>query len=140
MSRGLSAALCLLALLQPAGAFAQLDTDEAWIRHLPPAVPVRAGYLVLTNPTPQPITIVAAESPAFARVEFHRSVEHDGKMQMRRVESIRIEPGASLALEPGGLHLMLFEPRLKLGPGELVELELRLDDGRVLRLEMPVRR
>lgn len=132
--------LLLLAILLPAGARAQLDADEAWIRHLPPAVPVRAGYVVITNPSSRPITIVAAASPAFARVEFHRSVERDGKMQMQRVESVTIDPGARLAFEPGGLHLMLIEPRSKLGPGDLVEVELRLDDGRVLRIEMPVQK
>lgn len=132
--------LLLLAILLPAVARAELDADEAWIRHLPPAVPVRAGYVVITNPSPEAVTIVAAGSPAFARVEFHRSVERDGKMQMQRVESVTIEPGGRLAFEPGGLHLMLIEPRSKLEPGDLVELELRLDDGRVLRLEMAVQR
>ncbi len=140
MSRGLPAALWLLALLLPAGASAQLDAEQAWIRNLPPAVPVRAGYVVITNPTSQPITIVAAASPAFARVEFHRSVERDGKMQMLAVDSVTIEPGARLAFEPGGLHLMLIEPRSTLKPGDLVELELRLDNGHVLQLEMAVQR
>ncbi len=130
--------LLLLAILLPASAGAELDADEAWIRHLPPAVPVRAGYVVITNPSSKPVTIVAAASPAFARVEFHRSVERDGQMQMQRVESVTIEPGARLAFEPGGLHLMLIEPRSKLKPGDLVELELRLDDGQILRLEMAV--
>ncbi len=132
--------LLLLAIMLPAGAAAQLDADDAWIRHLPPAVPVRAGYVVINNPSSRPITIVAAASPAFARVEFHRSVEHDGKMQMQRVETVTIEPGGRLAFEPGGLHLMLIDPRAKLRPGDVVEVELRLDDGRVLRLEMPVQR
>ncbi len=132
--------LLLLATLLPAGARAQLNANDAWIRHLPPAVPVRSGYVVITNPSSRPITIVAAESPAFARVEFHRSVERDGKMQMQRVESVTIEPGARLAFEPGGLHLMLIEPRRSLKSGDLVELALRLDDGRVLRLEMTVQR
>lgn len=132
--------LLLIAILLPAGARAELDAADAWIRHLPPAVPVRAGYVVITNPSSQPITIVGAESPAFARVEFHQSVERDGKMQMQRVESVTIEPGARLAFEPGGLHLMLIEPRRSLKPGDLVELSLRLDDGHVLRLEMAVHR
>ncbi len=130
--------LLLLAIVLPTGALAQLDADDAWIRNLPPAVPVRAGYVVITNPTSKPITIVAAASPAFARVEFHQSVERDGKMQMQRLESITIEPGARLAFEPGGLHLMLIEPRAALKPGDRVELELRLEDGQVLRLEMAV--
>ena len=132
--------LLLLAIVLPFGAPAQLDAEDAWIRQLPPAVPVRAGYVVITNPTAKPITIVAAASPAFARVEFHESVERDGKMQMQRVESITIEPGARLAFEPGGLHLMLIEPRETFKPGDVVEVELRLEDGRVLRLEMPVHR
>ncbi len=35
---------------------------------------------------------------------------------------------------------MLIEPRRSLKSGDLVELALRLDDGRVLRLEMAVQR
>ena len=132
--------LLLLAILLPAATRAELATDDAWIRHLPPAVPVRAGYVVISNPSSRPVTIVAAASPAFARVEFHRSVERDGKLQMERVESVTIAPGARLAFEPGGLHLMLIEPRARLRPGDRVELELRTDDGRVLRLDMAVQR
>lgn len=132
--------LLLFAILLPAGASAQLDADDAWVGHLPPAVQVRAGYVVINNPSTRPNTIVAAESRAFARVEVHRSVERDGKLQIQRVDSVTIEPGSRLAFEPGGLHLMSIDPRAKLGPGDVVEVELRLDDGRVLRLEMPVQR
>lgn len=67
-----------------------------------------AGYLTLTNHGDTPLTLVGAESPATRAIEFHR-IDRDGDMvRMRRMAQLVVEPGATVRLEPGGLHLMLF--------------------------------
>ena len=138
MSRWLSLPLLLLALLIPASAFAELDVSDARIKNLPPTMPVRAGYMTLHNPGPQSVTIAAVQSDAFASVEIHRSYMQDGMMRMDRVDSLTIEPGATVRLTPGGLHLMMMQPAEATKPGDSIEIVLKFDDGTGQRLTLEV--
>jgi copper(I)-binding protein len=138
MSRWLSLPLLLLALLIPASAFAELDVSDARIKNLPPTVPVRAGYMTLHNPGPQSVTIAAVQSDAFASVEIHRSYMQDGMMRMDQVDGLTIEPGATVRLAPGGLHLMMMQPAEATKPGDSIEIVLKFDDGTGQRLTLEV--
>ena len=128
----------LLALLLPFNAFAELDITQARIKNLPPSVPVRAGYLSIHNPAQFSVSIVSIRSEAFASVEIHRSVMKDGMMSMEPVDRLTIEPGASLQLAPGGLHLMMMHPVEATRPGDDLEIILQLGDGSEQRLMMKV--
>ena len=66
--------LLILLLIFPGAAFAGLDIDDAWIKNLPPAVPVRAGYMTIRNAQANAISIVAIRSDAFASVEIHQTI------------------------------------------------------------------
>ena len=135
---GMPRLVLFLALLLPLNAFAELDIAEARIKNLPPSVPVRAGYLSIHNPAEFSVSIVAIRSDAFASVEIHRSVMKDGMMSMEPVDRLTIEPGTSLQLAPGGLHLMMMHPVEATRPGDNIEVILQLDDGSEQRLMMKV--
>ena len=135
---GMSRLALLLALLLPFNAFAELDITQARIKNLPPSVPVRAGYLSIHNPAQFSVSIVSIRSEAFASVEIHRSVMKDGMMSMEPVDRLTIEPGASLQLAPGGLHLMMMHPVEATRPGDDLEIILQLGDGSEQRLMMKV--
>lgn len=109
---------------QPAADCAELDVSEAWIREMPPGPQVTAGYLVLNNNDNQAITVDRFSSPAFARVELHESIQTDGMMQMRKMDALHIPGTEGLALQPGGWHLMLFEPKQTLKAGQTLPLTL----------------
>ena len=134
----ISRILLILVLLLPAGAFAELEISEARIKNLPPTVPVRAGYMTIHNSSPMAVSIVAIRSDAFASVEIHRSVMQDGMMRMDLVDNLQIDPGASLQLAPGGLHLMMMQPVQPTQPGDEIEIILQLDDGSEQQLTMKV--
>ena len=70
------------------------------------AVQVAGGFLTLSNAGDSPVTLLGVESDAARRVEIHRSEVVDGMMTMTRQDGIEIAPGETLALEPGGLHVM----------------------------------
>ena len=135
----LGVAILALMLLSPPAVGYQLRVDDAWIRHLPAAAPVRAGYLTLFNPLSQPVRIVAAHSPDFAAVEFHHSVMRDGMMAMQQLAELEVGPAAALRLEPGGLHLMLLHPAEPGKPGETRRISLEYDDGTVQVLVFEIR-
>ncbi len=130
----------LLALLLPATGFAQLEFSDAWIKNLPPAVPVRAGYLTIHNPRSRAVSIVALRSEAFASVEIHRTRMQDGMMRMDPVPNLTIAPGETVHLAPGGLHLMLMQPAQPTRPGEIHRITIEFDDGSMQTLELTVRK
>lgn len=83
-----------------------------------------AAYAVIHNDAQTEDRIVAARSPAFGRIELHTHNMVDGVMQMRKVEAIVAPAQGKVALEPGGLHIMLFEPKKALKKGDLFDMVL----------------
>jgi copper(I)-binding protein len=130
----------LLLLLVPVVAFAELDISDAWIKNLPPAVPVRAGYMTIYNPQSKAASIVGLRSESFASVEVHRTLMQDGMMRMEAVPELTVNPGETVQLAPGGLHLMLMQPVEPTRPGEVHRIVIEFDDGSQQNLEMTVRK
>jgi copper(I)-binding protein len=120
-------ALCLL----PAVALAAepLTIEDAWVRALPPTQPTTAAYMTLTNPGAGPVEVRGASAEITDRVEIHTVEEVDGMMRMRQLPSLTVAAGETVALEPGGAHLMLFGLDHMPAPGESVRLCLQLASG-----------
>lgn len=121
----------LLALVTQAVPAAGLEVHGARAPVPPPGTPVMAGYLELENTDGDAVTVTGGASPAFARITLHRSVDKDGMTTMEPVDRLRVAPGARVALAPGGLHLMMFGPRIRLRPGDIIELRLHTGAGPV---------
>ncbi|MEE2023302.1 MULTISPECIES: copper chaperone PCu(A)C [Alkalimonas] len=137
---------CLLLLLHPAIATqpVSIEADDVLVRVPMPGRTVTAGYLTLRNNSTQMRQLVAVQSDAFNRIELHTHTHVDGMMRMVQVDAIDIAAAGETVLQPGGLHLMLFEPTTSLEENELVTLQLQFDDGTQLqvdaRLVLPPRR
>ncbi len=109
-----------------------IRAESAWVRAAPPGAMMLAGYMSLRNDGRLPMRFVSAQSDAFGMVELHKSLLVDGVSTMRPAGGQVIPAGGSLRLEPGGMHLMLMEPRHELKAGEQVRFRLHFADGRVL--------
>lgn len=114
--------------------------EDAWVRAAPPGSSVFAAYLTLHNDSREPRVLVSVSSPQFARAELHRSTVSDGVARMEAVERVEIPARGSVALEPGGLHLMLIDPQAEVRDGGTADLVLGFADGWTLELTVPVRR
>ena len=136
----MSRLLLILLLILPGSAVAELDIRDAWIKNLPPAVPVRAGYMTIRNAQANAVSIIAIRSEAFASVEIHRTIAEDGMMRMESVPTLVIEPDSSVQLAPGGLHLMMMNPTEATRPGDLLQIVIELDDGSTQSLNMTVKK
>jgi hypothetical protein len=138
---------CLLVLLAiaiaPACAKERSDcmpvVRDGWIRLVPGGMPMQAGFGRIDNPCAMPATIIGAKSAAHASTELHETRIVDGVNRMRAEPELRIAPNDEVILKPGGLHLMLMDPRAPLKAGSMVAIEFPLQDGRVLRGEFVVR-
>lgn len=134
--RAWARALLTGTLLVSCGA-GELRVEDAYVVPSPAGSGPAGGFLIVSNTTASARALLGADSDEAARVELHRSWIEDGVARMAPVESAEIDPGGTLRLEPGGLHLMLFA----LAPGDdgRVRLRLRFDDGSVLPVEAALR-
>ena len=119
----------------PSGA---LVTSEAWVRQVPPAARMTAGYLKVRNTGTEPVVLVGAASPLFNAVEIHGTVTVDGMARMRQQESVTIPPGETVSFEPGGLHLMLMQAVDQIPAQGQVPLSLLLADGESIEVVAPI--
>lgn len=142
--RGLSGLALALLLAMPAAAAPPgvraapppgMSVQGAWMRYLLPGIPA-GGYLVLRNGGTAPAVLTGASSPACGSLMLHESAEASGMAMMRTVPGIAVPAGGSVALAPGGYHLMCMAPKMK--PGESVSVTLRFEDGSSLTVAMPV--
>ncbi len=134
----LALSLCLLSLSACARDCAP-QVRDGWVRMPPGDMPMMAGFGRIENRCPTPATIVSASSPAFGDTSLHETRIVDGVSRMRAVPDLRIAPDDAAVLKPGGLHLMLMQPRAPLKAGSRVAIEFRLQDGRTLLGEFEVR-
>ena len=126
--RNLLAIFFLLAA-GPAPAADTLVVSNAWIREAPPTSHVLAGYVTLTNTGSEPVVITGVSGPDFSSVEIHSTEIRDGVARMLRHPTLEIGAGASVVLEPGGMHFMLFNPVRPLSAGDTSTLTLTGEPG-----------
>jgi len=134
-------ALCLfMAIAGTTQAGPTMDVTGGWVREAPPTSRVLAGYMQINNLTEHDLTVTGISSPDFDSAELHRTVVEDGVARMLPVPELLIPSGGSVLLEPGGLHLMLFDPIRQLHEGDSVTLVLHRSDGICNTLPVPVLR
>ena len=122
----------------PAPAVTGPAISAAWVRQVPPAARMTAGYLSIFNPGPEALVIVGAESPSFGSIEVHGTIMVDGVARMRHQASVTVPAGETVRFEPGGLHLMLMQPVNGVPSSGSIELALLLEDGERLEFRAPV--
>ena len=136
----LVALLCVLMSVLPVRAEADLVVSDAWIREAPPGTTVLAGYLKITNRGTSHATVTGVSADDFGSIEIHRTVMENGVARMLSARQLEIPAGESFVLEPGGYHLMLFDPVRPLVAGDSVELLLQIRNGACLAVNAPVAR
>lgn len=132
--------LCVSATSAVAAEPACVTLREGWVRLPPGAMPMAAGYGRIHNGCRSAVVVVGAGSKAFGDVSLHETTLVDGVSRMRAVERLPIAAGGSVALAPGGLHLMLMQPEIALKEGAQLPLRLSLEDGRKVDGSLQVRR
>ncbi|MDX1518813.1 MAG: copper chaperone PCu(A)C [Gammaproteobacteria bacterium] len=134
--------LCRLLILQfllvEVAFTAGLVISGARINESPPTIQVMAGYMTISNPTADDIEIRSLSSPGFERVEIHETRMENDVARMVRQESLVVEAGTSVNLEPGGRHIMFMDPEKPLRAGDRVTLFMQLSDGSEVQQEMNV--
>lgn len=115
-----------------------VTVSGAWIRLLPGDLPL-AGYFTLHNNGTTPVKLTGATSPAFKRIELHRSMTMHGMDEMKPVKTAVAPAKSALTFAPGGYHLMMWRSR-PLKAGTRVPVTLDLANGQHVKVEFIIKR
>ncbi|SFK80380.1 DUF1775 domain-containing protein [Methylorubrum salsuginis] len=98
-----------------------LAVESPWLRATPGGAKVAGGYVTVRNTGTEPDRLTGATIARAGRGEIHSMSTENGVMKMAPVEGgLSIAPGESVALKPGGLHLMFLDLSDGLRAGESV--------------------
>lgn len=98
-----------------------------------------AAYLTLSNKGTQSDRLVSAVSPQAKQLELHAHTKTaDGMMRMRQLDFIELPSGATIALVPGGLHIMVKQVNPGIKIGDRVDVDLKFASGLSASLKLPV--
>ena len=105
-----------------------IHIKDAWLRPAPAGMSMTGGYLVITNTARKGVRLRSASSPDATAVTLHRSVVSGGIARMESLpRGLDIAPGASIAFQPGGNHLMLDGLKHPLKIGDKLTITLSFD-------------
>jgi periplasmic copper chaperone A len=105
-----------------------------------PTAPTAAAYMLITNASGAPDRLIGVEGDAARRIELHMHSLEDGVARMREVEGgIALPPGETVALERGGLHVMLMGLTGPLEERAAVDLTLVFEAAGRIPVSLPVR-
>jgi periplasmic copper chaperone A len=130
--------LCLFSVQLLADS-SKVEFSNGWIKQLPPVVPMRAGYVKITNSSKQDVSITGMQSDAFETVEMHETTMKDGVMKMVQRESWVIPANGSIELKPGSKHIMLINPIHPLAIGDKVDLIVTFSDLKAQKIQLEVK-
>ena len=104
-----------------------LTIDSAWAR---PSIGTRgnsAAYMVIKNKGPAD-RLIAASPPQAGKVELHTHIREGDIMRMRQVEGGGPVPAqGSVALKPGGYHVMIMKLNAPIEKGGMLPLTLTFE-------------
>jgi copper(I)-binding protein len=131
--------LVALAWLTPLVGLAQprISISAAWVRATPPGATNAAAYFEITNDGPAD-RLVGVSSVAAHELQLHMNAEEHGMQHMQRLAEIAVPEHGTVALSPGGLHVMLLGIAAPLRPGDHVTMTLHFTNAGDVDIDVPV--
>ncbi len=116
-----------------------LEIEHPWSREAPAGARVAGGYFVVKNTGSAPDRLVSVTSDISAKAEVHEMAVSDGVMTMRPVEGgLEIPAGGTVALKPGGYHLMFMDLKQRPKKGETFPATLTFEKAGAVTVELAV--
>lgn len=116
-----------------------LTLSHAFTRAMPPTAKAGGGYVTITNTGSEADRLIAVSSPAAPVVQLHQmKMDGDVMMMSELPDGIVIPAGGSVALAPGGLHIMFMQVPTPFAEGDTVSVTLTFEHAGKIDLELPV--
>jgi len=133
---GLAAGI-VAAFALPSLALADATVRDAFARATPPNAQNGAAYATISSETGDRLLSVA--TPAARMAQIHDTAVTDGVAKMREMEGgLEIPAGQSVALNPGGKHIMLMGLTGPLVEGAEITLTLTFEKAGAIEVSAPV--
>lgn len=115
---------------------ADLEIKTPWVRSTVEGQPATGAFMELSSPSG--VTVVGAVSPVAGIVEVHEMKMDNGVMKMRALPQLEIPAGKTVALVPGGYHVMLMDLKSQIKPGSSVPITLKFKtaQGKVQQVDV----
>ncbi len=120
--------LTLILLLSVTGKASAEVIIDAWARATPPGGGSGAIYGKFENTGDETVELRSVSMENAGHVMIHETYMDDGMMRMRHSD-IRLAPGESAVLEPGGIHIMLMGLKAPLISGCTYTFAAEWDNG-----------
>ena len=122
--------------------FAQTTVKDAWVRGTVAQQKATGMFAQLSSA--QGSRLVAVSTPVAGIAEIHEMAMEGNVMRMRALpDGLALPAGKTVALQPGGYHVMLMDLKQQVKDGDTVPVTLVIEgrDGRkeTLELKAPVR-
>jgi copper(I)-binding protein len=116
--------------------FADVTATDAWIRSTVPGQKVAGAFMRLVSN--YDTALVEASSPIAKFVEIHQMTKEGNVMKMKAIDRLPVPAEKPVELTPSGYHMMLFELKGPLNPGDKVPLTLTFESrgGRRFTLDV----
>ena len=121
-----------------AGDNGAIEIGDAWVRSAA-AGATSAAYLRISNGTDGSDTLVGVSTPAAATASIHQTMTDEGGMTGMHEATLTIPAGETVALAPGGYHVMLTKLAADLEPGSEIQLTLTFERAGPLVVTAQVR-
>ena len=116
-----------------------LVITQAWSRATPGGAKVAGGYLTIENKGATADRLIGGSGDVAGRIEVHEMATSNGVMTMRALDKgLTIEPGKTVTLAPGGIHLMMFDLKSPLKQGDKVPVTLEFEKAGKVTLSFDV--
>lgn len=118
-----------------------VTVSDPWARTSAMMQSAGAVYMELQSDEGNALVGASVDPSIAAVVEIHETTESgdDGMMSMSPVDRIDLPAGETVALEPGGYHIMLLELTEGLEAGSSFEITLEFEGGESQTVEVEVR-
>lgn len=143
--RALLIAAGALSIALPAAAahdhrLGELTIDHPWARATVPGQKGGGAFLKIVNRGSAADRLLSAAAPAerVGSTELHSMRMEGNIMRMREVAAIDVPAGQTVALEPGGLHIMFMGLKSALREGEKLPLVLRFEKAGEITVQVHV--
>lgn len=146
-ARLLATLTALAVVVAGCGGTESLEVDGVWARTSPRMADAGAVYLQMTAADGDRLVGASVDASVAAMVQIHETVmaemddgsEGMGVMAMQEVGGIDLPAGVTVALEPGGFHIMLMNLGAPLEDGQTFDITLTFETAGDKTYEVEVR-
>lgn len=122
--------VCIFSVFAAGCGNSDVTVTDAWVREVPAGIETTALYMEIDNNSSETEKLLSVESEIAGTAEIHEtSVNKDGISRMQQIQTVEIPASGSVAMKPGGTHVMLIGLRDRIESGQDIKVVLKFQNS-----------